>query len=104
MATRILNGVLLDDHMTLSLAELSRACARHAQWVEELVEEGILDPEGSEPATWCFSTNNLIRAHKAMRLERDLRINKAGIALALDLMEQMEEMRARLRRIESHRF
>ena len=39
-----------------------------------------------------------------MRLERDLRINKAGIALALDLMEQMEEMRARLRRIESHRF
>jgi chaperone modulatory protein CbpM len=100
MATRILNGVLLDDHVKLSLSDLSRACARHAEWIEELVEEGILDPQGGEPATWRFSSNNLIRAHRAMRLERDLRINTAGIALALDLIEQMEGLRARLRRIE----
>jgi chaperone modulatory protein CbpM len=32
-----------------------------------------------------------------MRLQRDLEINMAGVALALDLMEELEQLRRELR-------
>jgi hypothetical protein len=34
-------------------------------------------------------------------MQRDLQINLAGVALALDLMEEIETMRERLRRFET---
>jgi len=104
MATRIISGVLLDDELVFTLGELSRACTRHAEWIVELVDEGILEPQGNEQKSWRFSTNSLIRARKAMRLQHDLQVNLAGAALALDLMEQMDVMRARLRRLEQDRM
>jgi len=103
MAARIVNGVLLDDEMVFTLGEISRACTRHAEWIVELVDEGILEPQGVEQKSWRFTSNNLIRARKTMRLQSDLHVNLAGAALALDLMEQMDIMRARLHRLEQER-
>jgi chaperone modulatory protein CbpM len=97
----ILTGVVLDESTELSLTELSEACSTSTEWVLELVDEGILDPIGSEQARWRFSGTNLVRAHAAMRLQQDLEINLAGVALALELMEEIETMRVRLRRFEN---
>ena len=93
----ILNGLLLDDQQLLTLAELSRACSMHAEWVISLVDEGILEPQGADVAHWRFACTALPRARTAMRLQRDLGINLAGAALVLDLMEDLENLRARLR-------
>jgi chaperone modulatory protein CbpM len=38
--------------------------------------------------------------HGALRLKRDLGVNIAGAALAIDLLEELEELRARLQRFE----
>lgn len=100
MARKIINGVILDDHLYLTLAELSRASSRHAEWIIELVEEGILEPQGREPRDWRFPANSLTRAHRAMRIQRDLQINLAGVAMVLDLKDQLDRLRARLRRID----
>lgn len=99
--SEILNGLLLDEQQLLTLAELSRACSMHAEWVISLVDEGILEPLGSgDAAHWRFSCAALPRARAAMRLQRDLGINLAGAALVLDLMEDLENLRARLRIID----
>ena len=100
MTRRVIKGVLLDEHVQFTLAELSQACTRHAEWIVELVEEGILEPVGTTPREWRFPAESLTRAHKAMRLERDLQVNLAGVAMILDLMDQMEGLRSRLRRFE----
>jgi chaperone modulatory protein CbpM len=39
----------------------------------------------------------LRRARLALRLERDLEINLAGVALALELMEELEYLRRKLK-------
>ncbi len=93
----ILTGLLLDEEQVLTLGELSRACAAHAEWIIELVDEGILEPVGDDVTCWRFSGSSLHRAHTAMRLQRDLEINLAGTALVLDLMDEIETLRARLR-------
>lgn len=98
----ILNGILLDEEIELSLNELCRACASSAEWVIELVEEGVLEPTGTQQLHWRFTGTSLQRAHTAMRLQRDLGINLAGVALALDLLEEIEILQTRLRRYEKN--
>ena len=100
MTTKILTGTLLDDQVHFSLTEISEACATRSEWIVELVEEGILEPSGKERSHWQFSSDSLARAICARRLQRDLELNLAGVALALDLMEEVESLRNRLRNTE----
>jgi chaperone modulatory protein CbpM len=92
----ILTGLLLDEECSLTLGELSCACGVHAEWVVELVGEGILEPIGRDAAHWRFSGPSLHRARTVRRLQRDLGVNLAGAALALDLMDEIESLRAHL--------
>ena len=94
MKTEWLTGIVLDEQAELTLSDLCRACCQHAEWIVQLVEEGILEPAGRNPAQWRFSGTSLQKAHIAMRLQRDLEINLAGVALALDLMDEIESLRA----------
>ena len=65
----------------------------------ELVEEGVLTPAGEAPGQWRFTGLHLHQARIAARLQRDLGVNLAGAALALELLEEMAVLRARLRRL-----
>jgi chaperone modulatory protein CbpM len=87
--------VIEDDNLTLE--QLCDACGVHTDWVISLVEESIIEPQGDQIQVWRFSGTSLMRVHSAQRLQRDLGINIAGIALALDLMEELEILRAQLK-------
>jgi MerR HTH family regulatory protein len=52
--------------------KLCRACAVHEERIIELVDIGVLEPLGREPARWRFGGASLHRARKALRLQRDL--------------------------------
>lgn len=101
MQEKIIKAAILDEQVDLTLVDMCRVCNRHAEWIVELVNEGVLDPIGNVQEQWRFSGSSLQRAHAAMRLERDLGLNLAGIALALDLIEELEELRQRLYRFEA---
>lgn len=100
MTTKVITGLVLDEESTLTLAELSRACMMHAEWISDLVDEGILEPYEHEAAHWYFSGSSLKRAHTVKRLQMDLGVNLAGAALILDLIEENELLRARLNILE----
>ncbi len=102
MTRETVRGQLLDESIELSLTEFCRACSKDTTWVSALVEEGALEPVDVSDKHWRFTAVSLQRAHRAMRLERDLGVNLAGIALALELLEELETLRARLRRIDSN--
>lgn len=87
---------VLDEHTLLTLDELCRACAAQTEFIIELVEEGILSPQGPEPQAWRFTGIHLQRAAIARRLQHDLGVNLAGAALALQLLEEVQELRERL--------
>ena len=78
------SGTLLDDRTVLTLRELCVACGVHAEIVIDMVQEGVLDPRGADPADWRFPGGAVTRAQKALKLARDLRVNWPGAALALD--------------------
>ena len=64
--------------------------------IVELVDEGILKPTGRVQANWRFSTVTIQIVQRTVRLQRDLDINLAGVALVLDLMEEIERLRSRI--------
>lgn len=81
---------------TLTMTELCRFCQADSAWVVELVEHGALDPHDTASAEWEFHAIAIARARKARRLQRDLAVNAAGIAVILDLLEERDALRRAL--------
>lgn len=98
----IVEGILLEDAtQTYTLVELSRICVTDQKMIIEMVEYGIIEavePHSKDP---MFSGSMISRSQKAIRLHRDLSINWPGISLALDLLEEIETLRAELQKIKS---
>jgi chaperone modulatory protein CbpM len=88
-----LPGELFDDRAALSISDLSRMFAVEEHHIVELVEEGVLTVIEINTTEWRFSGRELRRARIALRLERDLGINLPGVALALELLEELEPLR-----------
>ncbi len=86
-----------------TLEELCVACQVEAEWVAELVSHGALEPRGHTRAEWRFQSLTVAHVAKAKRLERDLGLNTAGVALALELLDEIAALRARLRVFEDRR-
>ena len=99
MTKDILIGTLFDDDLIMTLAELSRSCSVHADWIVELVDEGILEAEGDNVARWRFSGTSLFRVRRVLRLQRDLGVNLSGAALALSLQDEIDYLHRRLRQL-----
>lgn len=91
------DAVIVEEEF-LTLTELSVRCHTSSDELLALIHEGVLDPSGRTPEEWLFSGAALQRARTALRLSRDLHLNEPGIALALELLDQIEALKALLRR------
>jgi chaperone modulatory protein CbpM len=87
-----LTAQLLEDYHLISIDDLCRSCMVEVKTVALLVEEGILDPVGPDVGHWQFSVSSLRRVKTAIHLQRDLGVNLAGAALALELLDRIAEL------------
>jgi chaperone modulatory protein CbpM len=88
-----LPGEIVEECIVLSIADLSRMFAVEESHIVELVEEGVLSVVEVRTSQWRFSGAALRRMRIALSLERELGINLPGVALALDLLEELEQLR-----------
>jgi len=75
-----------------------RVCQVRQEWVVELIDEGAVEPAAGAPGDWRFDAAGLRRLQIATRLQRDLGVNSAGAALVMQLIEEIEHLRALARR------
>ena len=85
-------GVVEED-VELTLADLCRASRAPEELVRVWVVEGVLQPRGRTPEEWRFVGPALRRAKVARALALDMEINACGVALALDLLDQIAALR-----------
>ncbi len=96
---RFISGDILDEWTEVSVADLCRMFAVEERHIVELVEEGVLGTRGEfsvieiDKTEWRFHGTEVRRARIALRLERDLGINVPGVALVLELLEELEQLR-----------
>lgn len=91
------HDAIVEVEFQLTLVELCRACGAPEEQVSAWVDEGALVPEGSAPGEWRFAASSLRRARMAARLARDFEIGAPGIALVLDLLDEIERLKSRVR-------
>jgi chaperone modulatory protein CbpM len=93
---QMLIGAIFDESAVLSLKDLSRMCSVDERHIVEFVEEGVLKVIEVRSG-WHFSGDALRRARLAVRLQRDLELNLAGVALAVELIEEIAQLRRQLK-------
>lgn len=97
---QLLLAEVVDDETELTLAELCQTYQLTPEHVIEWVDYGVLNPAGARPNHWRFNGHNLRRVFRASRLRHDLGLNTEGIALTLDLLEEIQRLRAHIKRLE----
>ena len=101
MADKSASGVaaeLVHTAAPCSIEELSVACNVDADWIAELVEHGVIEPIGRSRSDWKFTSLTIVRVAKARRLERDLNLDLPGLAIVLDLLDEIDDLRVQLRK------
>lgn len=99
-------GVCLVDADALELEQFALACGTGVDFIHALIDEGLLQPlpqpqpqpPASSEAGWRFGGEELSRVRRIRRLQRDFDANLQSVAVMLDLLDQIESLRARLRR------
>lgn len=94
----ILTGILLED-VALSVDELAQACACEPRWIIEHIESGLLECIVVTTGERRFASAELVRARRLRALERDFDANPELAALTVDLIEEVESLRRRLKAV-----
>jgi len=95
---KAVTGIIFDEATEITIVELCEVCSVDQQLINDLIAEGILETldNGGEMARLPYSS--VRRTHTVVHLQRDLGVNLAGAALALELLERIDKLRAQLRR------
>ena len=88
---------ILEEQTQLTLEDLCCACSLSSEHIIKMVDSGVLEPIGREPAHWHFDSISLNRARVALRLQQDIGVDLIGAALVLELLDEIELLRTRLR-------
>ena len=80
----------------LTLEQLASACATERRWLIERVESGLIAAEGAHAEEWRFSSTTLLRVRRMREIERAYDAAPELAALVADMLEELDELRARL--------
>jgi len=89
------SGIIVEDSDCVSLLNICRYCSLPAESIINMVERGMIDP--IDPllsySQWQFPRTSLLRIQAALRLQRDLELNLSGAILALELLDEIKNLR-----------
>ena len=95
--TIVTAAVCLGEDQWLALEEFASACEATPDFIEALLQEGVVQPARPEP-DMGFGGEELARVLRLKRLMRDFDASLAAAAVMLDLLDEIEHLRRQLRR------
>jgi len=88
----IFTGLVVEESTTYTLIEVCSHYHIPQELLLEMVEYGIFQAKTTKQESLTFSAAELRKIEKGFRLHRDLDVNLAGVALALELLEQIDNL------------
>ena len=98
----ILADTLNEETMTFTLTEFSEQYDVQEKMLFEMLEHSLIEPQEITDEELYIDLRALRRIQSAVRLQRDLEINLPGIALVLELVDQLERAREELEILQRH--
>lgn len=92
-----LNVEILDEQRGLSLTHFAQVCGQSPDWVLQLIEYDILS--ATHPHQHQFLSEDVSRARRAYRLQRDFDASLPAVALMLELLDEVHQLRRKVRHL-----
>lgn len=86
----VISGIIIDNKTTVTIVEICQHYHIEKTLVFEMIEHGIIEPINSASDEMLLDVFAQKRLRSALRLREDLEINLPGIALALELLDELE--------------
>lgn len=84
------------------LKSLAQACDQSQEWILQLIEYDILSsPEDLQ--THQFNHDDLTRAQQAYRLQRDFNASFPSVAMMLDLIDEVQQLRREIKHLQLYK-
>lgn len=98
----VFTTVVVTENTTFSLTEVCEHFHIPRDLLAEIIDQGLLANQTTDLDKIMLDQQALHRLEIAFRLHRDLDLNLPGVALALELLEQMDKMRDELEILRRH--
>ena len=98
----IITGVLIDEESTISFIEVCQKYNIEEELLKEMIEHGLVKPHAENVQRLSFDYKTIRRIQSARRLQEDLAINLPGVVLALELLDELEQIRTELSILQHH--
>jgi chaperone modulatory protein CbpM len=87
---------VIDEHYSFDLKHFADACGQSPEWVLQLLEYDILDTRPEERIHQFFG-DDVSRARRAYRLQRDFDASFSAVAMMLDLIDEVQRLRKQVK-------
>lgn len=94
--TSVITAIVMEETASYSLIEVCDKYHIPKELLLEMIEEGLFSHKPSDIQHLTLVQRDLQRIESALRLHRDLGVNLAGVALALDLLDELDKLRREL--------
>ena len=88
------SSLIMDDY-PLDLSHFAEACGQSPEWILQLIEHGILSERTDTYS--AFIAEDISRAQRAYRLQRDFDASFSAVAMMLDLIDEVQALRREAR-------
>lgn len=90
------------DETPLSFDELCERIGVSPEYIDEFIAYEIVKPSSEQDEEIVFDAEQLRRLKAAIRLKHELEVNMQGIAIILDLLEEMDSLREESELLKKH--
>ncbi len=101
MVIRVEVETISPDEPHYTISDAARLVDLHPQTLRYYEAVGLVVPRRSRGNVRRYSPRDIERLRKIRRLTREMGVNLAGVAIILRLIEQVTELQAELRWLES---
>lgn len=91
---------IIGQDLGADLEQVCRLCGLDSTELLEWVQEGVAEPRAQSDRGWRFSARQVRRVYVARRLQRDLELDTSALPVVLDLIEEVDTLRRRVRLLE----
>lgn len=99
-ASKLPVAEIIGHELEADLEQVCRLCGLDIEELLDWVREGVAEPHGPDSGHWRFSARQVRRVFVAGRLKRDLELDTGALPVVLDLIEEVESLRRRVRLLE----
>ncbi len=90
---------VVDEQHYFDLDHFANACGQSPEWVLQLIEYDILPERIVNVKQYQFLGEDVTRARRAYRLQRDFDASLTAVAMMLDLIDELQKLRREAKHI-----